>query len=270
MKLSSEQLAQYRRDGFLIFPDLFSAEEVTVLHLEAERVAKLDADGIFREGESGLAKTMFRLHETDGPTASASYRALSRSPRVLQVAQEVLGDKELYLHHSKVNMKAAIDGSVWPWHQDFGSWNLDGIAQPNMATFMVMLDDATEFNGCLYFLPGSHEDGRVKPYYDDTTAYKFWAVGSSDMRDLMASSPDPVAITGQAGSAAIFHCNLLHSSGHNLSAQDRWQVYLCFNRVANRPADVENPRPDYVRSQNWAPMEMMDDSAIRNAALVSA
>jgi ectoine hydroxylase len=262
MELTAEQVEAYNRDGFLILPGLFSEAEAAVLKSEAARVAQIDADCIFREGESGQGKSMFRMHEADGPTASRAYRAAAHSPRILRVAQQVLADDAVYIHHCKVNMKAAVEGTAWPWHQDFGSWHLDGIQKPDMATFMVMLDEATEFNGCLYLLPGSHRDGRVNPYFDQSTAYKLWAVGPKDVQAYMKDAPPPVPLVGPPGTAAIFHCNLLHASGHNLSADDRWQAYFCFNRVANRPHDVENPRPDYVRSTNWAPLQVMTDDAI--------
>jgi ectoine hydroxylase len=181
---------------------------------------------------------------------------------VLAAAQQLLRDDAVYLHHCKVNMKAAIEGTAWPWHQDFGSWHLDGIAKPQMLTVMVMLDDATQMNGCLYLLPGSHRDGRTDPYFDTATAYKLWAVKPQDVKAFMQTSAAPVSITGPAGTAAVFHCNLLHASGHNLSADDRWQAYFCFNRVANRPADVSEPRPDYVRSTNWAPMRLGGDADV--------
>lgn len=270
MKLTAAQRKQFAEEGYLIFPELFSPEEVKVLQDEAGRVSKIDAACIFREGESGQAKTMFRLHESDGPTASRAYRAAARSERVLGVAQQVLGDDALYLHHCKVNMKAAIEGTAWPWHQDFGSWHLDGIARPDMATVAVLLNDATEFSGCLHLLPGSHLEGRRNPYWDDKSAYKLWAVGPTEMCDMIARYPDPVRVDGKAGTAAIFHCNLLHASGHNLSAEDRWQAYFCFNTVKNRPADVENPRPDYVRSRNWEPMVLEADNRILADSTVPA
>ncbi len=262
MELSAEQVAAYNRDGFLIFPGLFSPQEALELKREAARVSEIDSDCVFREGESQQPKAMFRMHEPDGPTASAAYRAAAFSPRILRMAQQALSDDEVYIHHCKVNMKAAVEGTAWPWHQDFGSWHLDGIAKPDMTTVMVMLDEATEMNGCLYMLPGSHRDGRVNPYFDQSTAYKVWAVGPNEVKAYMQDSPPPVPLVGPPGTTAIFHCNLLHASGHNLSAQDRWQAYFCFNRVANRPADVENPRPDYVRSTNWKPMQVMPDAAI--------
>ncbi len=266
VKLTEPQLDAYDRDGYLRFPGLLSAAEVASLRTEVARLAGVDDPCVVREGLSGSAKSMFRLHETDGATASAPFRALSRSPRALGLAQQVLHDDALYLHHSKVNMKAAIEGSVWPWHQDYGSWQKDGIRAPRMATLMVMLDDATPFAGCLHFLPGSHQSGRIEPFRDTSTAYKLWAVPHEEVHGMLAEGPEPVAITGQAGDAALFHCLLVHASGHNLSRHNRWQAYFCYNTVENRPQPVPDPRPDYVRSRNWVPMEVARDSTILTGA----
>ena len=90
MNLTQEQIDAYKRDGFLVLPELFSPSEVNILRAETERLRHVEADGIFREGEDGKAKTMFRMHEPDGPTYSSAYRALSRTPRSLGVAQQVL------------------------------------------------------------------------------------------------------------------------------------------------------------------------------------
>ena len=270
MRLGQEQLRHYERDGFLVFPGLFSAAEVAILRREVARVAYVETEAVVREGEARAPKSLFRLHETDGPTASAAFRAACCLPRSLGIAQQLLGADRLYLHHSKVNVKTAIEGSVWPWHQDYGAWMRDGIAEPAMATFMVALDDASELNGCLYLLPQSHRLGRTEPYFDTSTAYKFWAVPPARMKEMLRECPPPVAIKGKAGMAAIFHCNLMHASGHNLSPEDRWQVYFCYNRCDNRPHDVESPRPDYVRSRNWTPLPLASDDAILEAALALA
>jgi len=262
MKLSASQIEQFNRDGYLLFPELFSQTEIDILKDEADRISQIDDRCVAREGTTGQVKAMFRLHETDGPTASGAYRAAAHSPRVLEPVKQLLNDPDVYIHHTKVNMKAAIEGSAWPWHQDFGSWHLDGIAKPEMLTVMIALDEATEFNGCLHFLPGTHADGRLNPYFDTSTAWKLWAVTPQEVKAYMKEKSQPVAITGKPGMVAIFHCNLLHASGHNLSPDDRTQAYFCFNRVANRPADVEKPRPDFVRSTNWVPIEVGSDAAV--------
>ena len=270
MTLTPAQIAQYDRDGYLLFDGFFTDIEVQAMRREVARVSKIESEMVVREGTARVPKAMFRMHETDGPTASPAFQAAVRLPRTLGIAQQLLRDDELYLHHTKVNIKAAIEGSVWPWHQDYGSWMRDGIQKPDLLTMMISLDAAAEVNGCLYFLPGSHKRGRLDPYLDTSTAYKVWSVGPADMKALIAEHGEPVPIIGKPGSLVVFDCNLLHASGHNLSAQDRWQAYFCFNKVANRPVDVENPRPDYVRSRNWTPLETVPDNAITAATLATA
>ena len=38
---------------------------------------------------------------------------------------EQILDGKLYMHQYKINAKAAFDGEVWQWHQDFGTWHRD-------------------------------------------------------------------------------------------------------------------------------------------------
>src|SRR2546430_12352844 len=87
------------------------------------------------------------------------FRSLVRTPRVLAPTRQALGTDEVYVYHTKINTKPAIEGTVWMWHQDYGSWQRDGCLRPDMATFAVMLTDSVEMNGALYVLPGSHRRG---------------------------------------------------------------------------------------------------------------
>ena len=84
MRLTEAQTAAYERDGFLVFPELVSAAEVALLRQEVERLMHVDAEGTVREGSTGAPKSMFRLHEDNGAGASPAFRALSRTPRVLE------------------------------------------------------------------------------------------------------------------------------------------------------------------------------------------
>ena len=70
MQLTRAQLEAFDRDGFLVFPELLAQEEIDILLSETERVSRVEADGIFREGDDQQAKSLFRLHEPDGATAS--------------------------------------------------------------------------------------------------------------------------------------------------------------------------------------------------------
>src|SRR4051812_26791339 len=190
MRMTESQLAQYRRDGYLIFPSLFSAAEIGVLRAETARLSAIEAETVIRERTGGV-RSIFRVHEADGATRSAAFRALVRTPRVLGPTRQALGTEDVYIYHTKINTKPAIEGTVWVWHQDYGSWQRDGCARPDMGTFAVMMNDSTEMNGALYVVPGSHKRGRIEPYYDENTSYKFWAGAKRDMIEVLRSSPPP-------------------------------------------------------------------------------
>lgn len=262
MKLSDSQVAAYERDGFIVLPSLFSEEEVQEMKAELKRIQQIDTDHLVREKTGGVAKTIYKVHEKDSPTASEVFYAATRAPRLLEPAQQLLEDAELYVYHTKCNLKTAIDGSVWQWHQDFGTWHIDGVRRPSMTTALIMLDEPTEMGGCLYFIPGSHKLGSLEPVFDEATGYKFYVVPKSTMIEILSTHPQAVPIIGGPGTVVFFDANIVHASGHNLSSDDRWQAYIVYNQVKNRPVDVENPRPDYVRSTNFEPLQRGTDEVL--------
>lgn len=101
---------------------------------------------------------------------------------------------------------------------------------------------------------------------DTSTAHKLWAIPKDKMIEVLRHSPMPVAVTGKADTAVPFHCNVLHASGHYLSAEDRWPIYISCNTVANRPILGPNPQPDWMVSRNWHPLPVEDDHGVTRAA----
>jgi ectoine hydroxylase len=133
------------------------------------------------------------------------------------------------------------------------------------------MTDSVEMNGALYAVPGSHKRGRIEPYYDENTSYKFWAVPKQQMISVLRESEKPVPIVGPAGTAALFHCNTLHASGHNLTAEDRWHIYISFNSCANAPRFGPHTRPDWVVSRNTRALPVeAEDAILTSAALDTA
>src|SRR5207237_7944531 len=198
MNLSAQQHAQFDRDGYLIFPGLFSKAEIAVLRADTARLSLVQSETVIRERTGGV-RSIFRVHEDDGATRSAAFRALVRTPRVLKPTMQALNTGGVYVYHTKINTKPAIEGTVWMWHQDYGSWQRDGCPRPDMATFAVMMTDSVEMNGALYVVPGSHKLGRIDPYYDENTSYKFWAVPKEALVTLLKNSPPAVPVVGPAG-----------------------------------------------------------------------
>ena len=108
-------MEQYQREGYLFFPALFSSIEVKALKDEVPALYAERRPENVREKGSEAVRTNFAAH-----TYNDAYRRLGRHPRLIEPARQILGD-DVYIHQFKINGKAAFDGDVWQWHQDYGT-----------------------------------------------------------------------------------------------------------------------------------------------------
>ncbi|HYE05986.1 MAG TPA: phytanoyl-CoA dioxygenase family protein [Planctomycetota bacterium] len=243
-------LARYRADGFVLVRGLLAPAEVAAL--TAELPALLggddDVDGMHRERErTGAVRQVYLAHRHCAP-----YRDLARDPRLVGPARQVAGG-DVYLWHSKLNVKDAFEGAVWLWHQDFGYWTNDGV-QARFLSAMVLLDRATAHNGSLLVVAGSHRWGLLAHHADEvTTSYKQWCIDTPVLRDRLREEMIR-PIIGEPGDVLFFDPLLVHGSGHNLSPLPRKALILCYNALANVPRGVEKPRPDWVVSRDHTPV----------------
>ncbi len=250
MSWSQEQNAQFEEQGFLFLRGLFSKTEVARLNDVVPQLLNGDeqTDGMHRERErSGAVRQIYLAHRF-----SSRFQQLVCDSRIAEPVQHLL-DAEIYVWHSKINVKDAFEGTVWLWHQDYGYWMWDGV-DPSLISVMVFLDKATINNGCLMVAAGSHKWGRLEHYADETTtSYKQWCVDIPTLKDrLQEEMIQP--IVGEPGDVLFFDCNLLHGSGHNMSPLPRKTFIVAYNDLNNKPHGVENPRPDWVVSRSFEPI----------------
>lgn len=255
MLLSPEQIQSLNRDGYLVLPDLFSAAEVDALR---DRLPRLFADGHegnIIERESGEVRTSMGLHLRD-----EAYAALVRHPRLVEPAMQILGEA-VYVQQVKVNVKAAFSGEVWQWHYDFATHHEeDGVPKPLALNLHVFLDDVSEFNGPLWFIPGSHALGAHGAFLDTaTTSYPLWVVEPPKVAAL-AEKNGMVSATGPKGTGLIFFDTLLHGSPPNMSPWNRAIFSLILNPISN--AATKKDRPDYKHHRDFSPVIALEDNCL--------
>jgi ectoine hydroxylase len=270
MKLTPEQHARFDRDGYLFFPGMFSAAETRTLTDEVPRLyARREAYNVREKGKEAV-RTNFAAHLYSQPFAR-----LARHPRMVEPVQDLLGEA-LYMHQFKINGKAAFDGDVWQWHQDYGTWLNDDLMPTERAmNVAIFLDDVTEYNGPLMFIPGSHKKGVVDAKHDvTTTSYPLWTVDNDLIRQLVERAGGHggfdaagrhvdggiVSPKGPAGSMILFHSCLVHASGSNLSPYDRVAVYLSLCAVSNHIRRFK--RPEYIAHRDFTPIECLPDDCL--------
>ncbi len=256
MKLSAEQLQQFDKDGYLFFPGGFSPEEAAYLKRQAEVVYALDRKEVWRES-TGAARTAFAAH-----TYNEGFRRLGAHPRLIEPVEQILGG-QVYMHQYKVNAKAAFDGEVWQWHQDYGTWKRDDeMPEPRAMNIAVFLDDVTAANGPLLFIPGSHKLGVFEAGHDlATTSYPLWTLSREKVTEL-AERGGCVAPTGPAGSVLLFSSLLVHASPPNISPFGRVIVYLSLCHVDNHIRAFN--REEWIAHRDFTPIHALPDDCLRD------
>ncbi len=255
MNLSQAQLEAFQRDGYMFFPGHFSREEVAVLKAEVPKIYAESRTEVVREKDGVTPRTSFAAH-----TYNPVYAKLARHPRLVVPVEQVFGEK-LYMHQFKINAKAAFDGDVWQWHQDFGTWHRDDLMpEPRAMNIALFLDEVNEFNGPLMFIPGSHKAGVIQAGHDtSTTSYPLWTIDNDTISRLVARG-GIVAPKGAPGAVIMFHSNLVHGSGSNMSPWHRNIVYLSLCAVSNHIRRFR--RPAHIAHRDFTPIECLPDDCL--------
>lgn len=218
--LPEASVAFFREHGYLSNIKLLEDEQVERLRGELEDLARPDHPGhhLFYEyhsNESGDPDAVL-FHSLGHWRITPGFHDALWNPRFLVVAAQLLGHRAVRFWHDQLFCKPARHGGVVAWHQDYSYWTRTGPVQH--LTCWTALDDATEANGCLQYIPGSHRwdlldkttlAGDMDGLYDQLNAEQQQAF---DRR---------VAVELKAGYGTFHHPLLVHGSYRNRSDRAR-------------------------------------------------
>ncbi len=217
----------YRKEGYVVFPQLFGVNTVRRLRDAASVVvdagATLRADTTVRGirycvqsasgrmNEEAVVPGVFRKvmfpHKDNG--VFSSFMGDER----ITAALALLGVEKPICVLDQINLKVAQIGTGFPWHQD-----AHFLAPPHQAlihnyggsNLVIALDTADASNGAFEVLAGSHLQGALTFSYD--TGARNDGTFDESRRTLVPMQP---------GDAVFFHPYLLHGSAANLSEKPR-------------------------------------------------
>ncbi|MET1083714.1 MAG: phytanoyl-CoA dioxygenase family protein, partial [Burkholderiales bacterium] len=156
--LDRDAIERYRRDGVIVVQGLL--DEVTrrrmkqVLAELIERARNVTTHDDVYDLEPTHSMTEPRVRRIKKPhLVHPVFAEFMRTPALLDVLSALLGPSGVRLHGSKLNLKSPEYGSPVEWHQD---WAFYPHTNDDVLAVGVLLDDATEENGPVLVLPGSH------------------------------------------------------------------------------------------------------------------
>jgi hypothetical protein len=230
-RVKVEEYIAYQRDGYLVLPNLVSAERV-----EAMKSLAMD----FYEGRLKVPG-----HESSGPPSFSRVHMIHRSlplgeqvmldPPLLDVLEALLGPDVLALQTMLFLNPPGQGGQGW--HQD--AYYIP--TYPNtLIGASLSLDATDETNGCLWVVPGSHCEPIYptpeRPAYihdEDSFADLDTVENVSHLDDdfnTLAQVAQKygrlVPVPTQPGDVIFFHSHLLHRSHRNRSTAFR-RTYVC-------------------------------------------
>ena len=219
-RLSEEQLAHFEEFGFLSGVKLLEDEHVEILRAELESLTDPNHPGHrlfyeFHSNESADPDTVL-FHSLGHWRITPGFHDVLWNPRFVVAASQLLGSKAVRFWHDQLFCKPAKHGGVVAWHQDYSYWTRTKPLQH--LTCWIGLDDTTNENGCLQYIPGSHKWGLLE---------KIELAGSMDsIKDLLNPAQieqyeNRIAAEMPAGYGTFHHPKMVHGSYENRSDRPR-------------------------------------------------
>jgi len=212
--------AYYDRDGYAIFREV----------LDSERLAEVNRHLLELQARLTLPPPAYLLScpIQNDPT----WAQIVADPRLLDIVELFLGPN-LALFSSNYVVKPPHDTAEVLWHQDGYNWPLVPMA---VVTVWVALDDTTPDNGCLRFIPGSHQ----LPLHPLQPRPDIPNIFGGEIDPSLVDEVLAVDVPLKAGDVSVHHPNIIHGSGVNRSNKRRAGLSI---RYISTCARITTPQP---------------------------
>jgi ectoine hydroxylase-related dioxygenase (phytanoyl-CoA dioxygenase family) len=230
--LTHEQIDFFHRDGYLVIPAITTPEEVQSLcqlydHLFSSKAGRdrgdhLDLSSIDDGSEAETLPQILNPAKYAPELADTLFRANAEA-----IAAQLLGPETRFTGDHAIR-KPPHSGAETPWHQDEAYWAED--LEYNALSIWIPLQEATLENGCMQFVPGSHNQ-EILPHHSIGHDPRIIGLEVDNVEALTARA---VACPIPAGGATIHHSRTLHYTGPNRSAGARRAYILGFGTPARK------------------------------------
>ena len=211
----------FKKYGFSLSKNIFSNQLINKFEDDFDQIVDslIDSDeDVNARWDSPLnnslnQKNSMVIHTHNVQSYSSLMLHMLQHDAFLNKVEELIGS-DIILHHTKLFLKPAKVGSLFPLHQD---WSYFPTLTNTMIAAVIHLSDSTEEMGCFRVIPSSHKLGKIK----NSDGHKHLSEIHSKY-NLKNAKP----IIANKGDILFFHCCLLHGSLPNLSDLPRKTILI--------------------------------------------
>jgi chlorinating enzyme len=200
--LTAQQIAQFEREGCVFPIRIMSDADAAQLRARLEE---------FERHTGGPMKGDLR-HKSH--LLFTWLAELIRRDLILDAIEDLYG-ADLLCWSTTFFIKEARDPAFVSWHQDSTYWGLD---KPDVVTAWVAFTEATEANGAMEYIPGSHNFDQI-PHRDTFAKHNLLTRGQEVMVEVDRTQRR--VITLRPGEMSLHHVRLVHGSPPNASDDRR-------------------------------------------------
>jgi ectoine hydroxylase-related dioxygenase (phytanoyl-CoA dioxygenase family) len=218
-RLTDKQVAFYHEQGYLAGVRILTDQQIEKLRTELAEFFNPQHEGHelwyeYHTNESSRPDTVL-FHALGAWRIRPGFHDILWHPAFTVAASQLLGGAVRFWH-DQLFCKPAKHGGVVAWHQDYSYWTR---TKP-MAhlTCWIGLDDSTKENGCVHYVPGSH-NWTLLPITG--------LAGNMDAIQEVLSPAQwelfqhPVAIELKKGECSFHHPLMVHGSFENRTDRPR-------------------------------------------------
>jgi ectoine hydroxylase-related dioxygenase (phytanoyl-CoA dioxygenase family) len=229
--LTAEQIQRFWADGYLLVDDVTSGEEIAAMRVVYDRLfakrAGWDNGDLFDMVARDDLQKGLSLPQMLWPSKYEPFFQTTLARRNAErVAQQILGPTAENMNEHAI-LKPAFSGAATPWHQD-EAFNTTGSGFRESIAMWMPLQDVSEDNGCLWYVPQSHL-GPLHVHHSPNNDPAIHGL-ETNPPELARAVPVPM----KAGSVVIHHSLTLHSAGVNAGPEPRRSYALGFGVKTER------------------------------------
>jgi phytanoyl-CoA hydroxylase len=243
--LSAGDIAQYRRDGYvvargLLGPCMVDACRKALSDLAADRIPRRDTGLMFEKGYRAEdippdQRERYVRKYTDYVEDAPALKAAAMHRRLHAILDQLLGEGRV-LFQEMALVKPPRIGADKPWHQDASYFRL---TDPSLIVGVwIALDPALRDNGCMEVIPGSHLWGPVPHVHEND-------FNRCRMDERLIDPARALQIEMQPGDALIFGSLLQHFTAPNNSDLTRRAIQFHYHQAGAVWGSVEDHRRLY-------------------------